>query len=666
MTIQTQIQTTFVVAALLFAQMAVSSMAIATPIDADLQWQKAMQLARIGKPWRDTPELRSHPLYVYVEHVGYARNTQKLLDDPSFWAWLKKNDGDMPLIPGLRKQLMDRSTRGSDWQSYVRLFRELDADPTARCYVWQARMKLAPDEARGIEHAQRLYRDHQTPALPCAAAFDFLRGKNLTEADASSRFASLLDARRISDAKSMLQDLPAVYRPRAELLLKAESDAFTFVKQLPFMPPADFQAEATTRALKRIAAANPAFAVQKLTSLGKKYFSASQHAEVRGAAIKTELIADTPTMIDHLRDNADAIFDDQGHEWAIRRSLQAQDFVLLKTRTELLPSTLANQSKWLYIKARQFELAGQAADAGRHYQQAAKEANFYGFLAADRIQTGYALCADPEVADANIVKKIALRPAMQRIAAFQRMNDRVGAKREWMYLLQTLSSTERRQAGLMAAREGWGEFAVLALNQPENRRLYTARFPILEVQTLNQESKRNGLDPYFVAGLIRQESAWNPTAVSRANARGLMQLLPSTAALTAKAIGQPGQNINLFDPAKNIQLGTAHLTELSQRYANSPILMTAAYNAGPNAVKRWVNDLYRDHPDLWVETVPYRETRDYISAVLAFSVIYDWRIDGKITRLSHRIPELAMGKLSNTTVEQNCPKPQVHDAIGGR
>ena len=124
--------------------------------------------------------------------------------------------------------------------------------------------------------------------------------------------------------------------------------------------------------------------------------------------------------------------------------------------------------------------------------------------------------------------------------------------------------------------------------------------------------------------IARQESAWSPQARSHANAIGLMQLLPTTAAQTAKGSKLPYQGErDLLDPFKNIMLGTAHLAELAQKYANNRILMAAAYNAGARRVELW---LARSNGKLaldeFVASIPFYETRGYVQNVLAYDYYY--------------------------------------------
>jgi soluble lytic murein transglycosylase len=141
--------------------------------------------------------------------------------------------------------------------------------------------------------------------------------------------------------------------------------------------------------------------------------------------------------------------------------------------------------------------------------------------------------------------------------------------------------------------------------------------------TLESDAKANGLDPYLVAALIRQESEFNPGAVSRANAYGLMQLLPSVGKELAKKDGQRHFKTNdLLDPTINLQLGTQDLRKSIDRYGGQVDYALAAYNAGDSPVHQWmaVNN-YKDIPE-WVESIPYTETREYVQAILRNRELY--------------------------------------------
>ncbi|MBI4851940.1 MAG: transglycosylase SLT domain-containing protein [Acidobacteria bacterium] len=153
------------------------------------------------------------------------------------------------------------------------------------------------------------------------------------------------------------------------------------------------------------------------------------------------------------------------------------------------------------------------------------------------------------------------------------------------------------------------------------KEVYDIFFPLIEWETIKAEATRQGLDPYTVAGLIRQESVFDPRARSRANALGLMQLLPSTGQLVARKQGVGKiTNEQLYNPQLNIKLGTAYLAEMLNKFGKIEYA-AAAYNGGPGRVDRWLNTLPSNIED-WVEAIPITETRLYVFGVMRNSAQY--------------------------------------------
>jgi soluble lytic murein transglycosylase len=610
------------------------------PATVEQQYVLAAKRAYSGLSWNNTDALSSLPLRPYLDYYRLARDPKRA-DVAEVKAWLLRYQDELPVAATLRSKLLAHYSATQRDLDFLALYRERDASATERCNVWAARMRLSPQPEIAAKHALALYRDASTPAAACASAFGFLRERQLISAvDAETRFAALLASQQISSAASTQKDLSLGRQSYATAAILVERDAAKTLMQARTWPKTDAALRPViVRALERLGGVNPVLAQSKLSQFVISHgLSEAEQLRVRSAIVRTAIIANLPqagAWLDALPARAR---DAQSQEWGVRRALTAMQPELALARVQAMSGELAGSARWRYMQARLLQWLGREAQAGTLYQQAASDPTFYGFLAADRISSGYTLCPLDVQFAPKLSSVLLSSGALKRISAFKSIGERVNAKREWMFLINRMKPDERRQAGLMAALEGWGEFAILALNTPADRALYQARFPLLQAETLNTQAQENGLDSAFVAGLIRQESAWDPQAVSRANAIGLMQMLPSTAALTAKAIGFKG-GIDLMNPALNLRLGTAHLAQLSEKYAGSPILMTAAYNAGPRAVAKWQNELYLRFPDLWIETIPYKETREYVTSVLAFSVIYDWRLDGKLQRLSSRIPE---------------------------
>lgn len=134
---------------------------------------------------------------------------------------------------------------------------------------------------------------------------------------------------------------------------------------------------------------------------------------------------------------------------------------------------------------------------------------------------------------------------------------------------------------------------------------------------MSRAADKEGIDPLIAIALMRQESLFDPAARSPADARGLMQLLPSTAERVARGRGEPSPADHLYDPDVNVALGVAHLADLMRLYGGDPLKATAAYNGGEEAVTRWQQRYGALPPDEFVESITYRETRDYVKKVVA-------------------------------------------------
>ena len=160
--------------------------------------------------------------------------------------------------------------------------------------------------------------------------------------------------------------------------------------------------------------------------------------------------------------------------------------------------------------------------------------------------------------------------------------------------------------------------------------------------TLANQKPIQGADPALVHAIIRQESSFAPQARSPVGAAGLMQVMPATAKATARRIGAKHSAKALHDPAHNLRLGTAYVADLLDQYGGSVLMAAAAYNAGPGRVRSWVNwlgdprDRDRDIAN-WVESIPFRETRNYVQRVLEATLVYRARLTGAPARLGPHV-----------------------------
>jgi soluble lytic murein transglycosylase len=185
------------------------------------------------------------------------------------------------------------------------------------------------------------------------------------------------------------------------------------------------------------------------------------------------------------------------------------------------------------------------------------------------------------------------------------------------------SPEQWKVAAHLAASWGWYDRTIQAAYRAGENNALADRFPMGFELYIMRASKQTDLEPAFVWSIIRQESAFNIQAVSRAGARGLMQLRPGTARDIAKR--NKLKNGDLFSPEINIRLGTLYLSEMAKYFGGNPALAAAAYNAGPHRVRSWMKRTPFDAAEAWIEAIPFNETRRYVQQVMAFVSVYEWR-----------------------------------------
>jgi len=164
------------------------------------------------------------------------------------------------------------------------------------------------------------------------------------------------------------------------------------------------------------------------------------------------------------------------------------------------------------------------------------------------------------------------------------------------------------------------------------------RFPITYLDEIEKYATKRNLDTGWIFALMRSESAFMEKVKSPAGALGLMQIMPATGRLTARKIGMKKfRTSDLLVAKKNIAIGTAYMKQMQDKFNGNQILATAAYNAGPGRSVKWSPKKGCKDPDIWVEQIPFNETRAYVKRVIFYASIYDWRLGHKIIPLKQRM-----------------------------
>jgi soluble lytic murein transglycosylase len=251
---------------------------------------------------------------------------------------------------------------------------------------------------------------------------------------------------------------------------------------------------------------------------------------------------------------------------------------------------------------------------------------YYGFLAAQSIGVPYRFNHADLPATDN--QHVAALPAIARAKALLQLNEISEARREWFYGTRSLPQPELMAASALAHQWGWHQQAINTALKAQHTNDLAVRFPLAHRDTILEQAKQQAIPAEWIYAITRQESAFATDAHSTAGAKGLMQLRPGTAKDVASSLGLSFNSQDLYQADTNLTLGSHYLQQLLHRFNGNRILATAAYNAGPRRLENWLQKQQQAMPyDIWIETLPYYETREYIQNVLAFSIIYGHRFD---------------------------------------
>ena len=326
--------------------------------------------------------------------------------------------------------------------------------------------------------------------------------------------------------------------------------------------------------------------------------------------------------------------------WRVRLALRDRDWKRCVARLDELTDKEQSEARWQYWRARCVEAQGFQADATRIYKSIAGEFEYYGFLAADKLRQDYRIETTAPLVDEAELQQLKKSPAIAKAVEYFLVDLPWEGRREWNRAMKSSSKARFLAAAYLAESVGWHDRALDAANTAGESGVLSLMFPAAHQSHVREMANRFSVPREFVYGVMRQESRFISDIKSPAGAVGLMQLMPATAKQMGKSLGVKAPAWRLIESELNIQLGTSYLNHVLGRFDNNIALAAAAYNAGPSRVKKWIADR-PDSIDLWLETIPFDETRAYVQAVLFNTVVSEWLLrDGSVTRISDRTSEL--------------------------
>lgn len=585
-----------------------------------LQAEKAQGSGKDARYFQLADKLEEYPLYPYLQYQWLKKH---LGSESQVKHFLQEHESSRYANTLKRKWLYHLANKGQ-WQTFLQYY-STTSDKSLNCYYHRAQFKTG-DKQAALEGAKKLWAAGYSQPKACDPLFTQLKKSSAFNQELFwQRFIAAMQNNKTSLAKYVKTLMTAGDQQSAELWLNLHRKPERYIPELLSRPETAQAPLMFTHAIDRLARIDIYQAIDLWDNNKQRFDISEQDTDKleKRLALKLAYKNDSDAYDRLARLNAS---DHKSKSSRIRVALYEQDWPRVITAIKDLDIENQALEKWQYWLARAYQETGRPIQAHELLSELSTKRDFYGYLAADRLNREYQLSHSPldvtaeEIADIKNHKEFL---AAHEFMVLGREND---AKLQWWHALRQLDKSKYPAAAKLAQQWQWDEIAIFTIAKVKYWDDIELRFPLSYSDKIQQNAELQDLNPVILYGLIRRESAFNKDARSPSGARGLMQIMPQTGKQIAKDLNErwSGKN-SLYDPVKNLKYGSYYYQKLLNQFNGHYALALAAYNAGPNRVKKWLPN--ESIPaDIWIETIPFHETREYVATVLVYSMIYQQRM----------------------------------------
>jgi soluble lytic murein transglycosylase len=563
--------------------------------------------------------LRDYPLHPYLDY--YALQSQISTADADVVTAFRSRYADLPVADIVYYRWLKRLGQQRRWETFLNHY-EPSSNAELKCYHLRALFGTGNEKA-ALQQVGELWLVAKSQPKACDPLFEIWINRGyLTESMVWDRLGLALDANSRTLARYLQRFFKSPnVKSWAESYYNVHVSPSALSQTSRFSTDTRYSREVIAHGLARLAKRDPTAASRAWLSFQDSHEFSTEDAFSVQAAL----------LVGHAREgnfpDHEPLPEGMPLEDLALAALARQSWPDLGYWIEQLPQTEREERRWQYWLARSLNQTTRNSERGRlTYAALAENRDYYGFLAAEQLGQPIRLNYQPVPASPIEINRLRNDPGVRRATELYAVGDRINARREWYRLLPGLSEREKAIAARLATEIGWTSQSIRTANVAALRDALDLRFPEPYTDDFQRVSHVTTVPDDFLFAVARQESLFDPRARSSANARGLMQLIPPTAERVARRIGldEPSTS-DLYDPALNIELAGHHLASLLVRYDGRRPLAAAAYNAGEHRVDRWIKDVSGQWMDVWIEGIPFRETRNYVKNVMAFTQVYGQR-----------------------------------------
>jgi soluble lytic murein transglycosylase len=589
-----------------------------------LQAEQALKQDKLTRYQGLKKQLADYPLLPYLEYQALRKSFHTFTSTDVRKA-LEKFDGT-PLQYQLRRDWLNSLARQDRWDTYLQ-FSTPGGTITQQCQRLTAMLRTG-QRTQALQEVEPIWLYGYSRPKACDPILEaFTKSGRLTDELVWRRIALAMDNGELRLARYLKRYLPATDQTWVDRWTELHEHPVNPKKLLRDKHP--YADEIALDTLNRLIRKDPLNGLKIWKDLhDNPRFSNTQKLKViRTLAAFLALKHDKALMLRLLAlVSPELRFDPKFNEKMLQVALRENDWNLVLNTVKNLTPAERKQEQWSYWHARALSELGRRDEANQLFNTVAKERSYYGFMAADHLGYGFSFLHETLSISDSQMRQVAAMPGLLRARELYALERTLEARREWNLALKDQSPEVLKAAAKLAQEWNWPSQAILALAKIQHWDDLELRFPLNHRREVDRQAKDHGLESAWIYAIVRQESAFSVDARSSAGALGLMQLMPSTAKdVASKANKRSFKLDDLLQPEVNIELGATYLNQVYRSLQENPVLATAAYNAGPGRVINWLPK----QPlatDVWIETVPFSETREYLKRVLAYTVIYDHRL----------------------------------------
>jgi len=586
--------------------------------------------------------LIKYPLYPYLLYSEYDKRltTVSNLEFQEFM----DNYPDTHLAEQFRSRWLHLKAKQDDWQGFLKAYQPTE-DVALQCHYLWANLQLHDDPNIVLKQITPLWLNGKVPPKSCEAVFaTFEKSSLMTRSLVWQRIKLFINEGNDPLARKMSRYLKKSEVALVELWLMIHNNPYLVTQKKYFSSNHPAYLEMIVDGVSLIAKTKPESAIEIWQQIGRQYPFTERHWGLVVRAIGLAYAFQKHPEAEKWLGKVPNIYaNQQVHEWRVRVALAKEDWPMVLRWTKGLPDPLSKTDEWQYWHARALDMVNHRQESQTILSRLAKSRGYYGFLASHHLLKPYLMGNNKTLVERSLIQAMSERTSVLRARELYQLGRLNKAKTEWQFVTNQMTDKEKHAAAYLALNWGLPNWSILALSKSTNKDDLKLRFPVVYGQRILQEATRHKLDPAWILAITRQESAFVPHAKNPSGAMGLMQLLPGTANMVARKhqIAYPGSH-GLLEPHTNIQLGSGYLKMMLDQHKNNAVLATAAYNAGPGRIRNWLPN-YDMAADLWIETIPFKETREYVKNVLTYTAIYQEML-GKTPSLSRHMPYIPSNK----------------------